>query len=174
MVLVELSGKDGLDPYFLPPMTQHPIAHPITCTPNPPNLCSFDTVELSGKDGLDPTAASLLGGKPEQMLFLARNHLALTHKHGVNKEDFKEGEEGRTDGSGIEYAPGQNHQTLMTAAKDLLALSMNRNNNNNNNDHSQSTNGGTSTVPHPLSSLPIAKNHVVLARKKKRPGRYSF
>ena len=115
---------------------------------------------LYGDDGLDPTAAALLGGKPEQMLFLARNHQSLTYKHGVTFEGFKEGEKGRTDGLGIVYKSGQEYQQLMTSAKALMALATTGH-------HDDSAGHGSI----PLSSLPLAKDHVVLARRKKRPGK---
>ena len=161
-------GKVTYAPYYTCPIT-HTLSHVLPHTlsyifhDTYANLflpsCHYFVCSLV-TDGLDPTAAALLGGKPDQMLFLARNHQALTHKHSVNTADL-----GRTDGVGLEYQPGKDHQQLMTSAKALMALSLTgHSNDHSNNDHSNSN------APIPLASMPLAKDHVVLARRKKRPG----
>ena len=44
-----------------------------------------------GEDGLDPMSAGLLGGKKEQLQFMARNHHALVYKYSVDQNFFSQG-----------------------------------------------------------------------------------
>lgn len=46
---------------------------------------------LYGEDGLDPVNTAVLGGKGNQMLFLARNNRALAHKYSLQENQLPRG-----------------------------------------------------------------------------------
>ena len=88
------------------------VRYDMTVRDGSSNIVQF----LYGEDGLDPTAAALLGGKANQMLFLARNNQTFAHTlslasstiHTDAKDD---------DGTGLDNHSGRKAKHTMEAAK---------------------------------------------------------
>ncbi len=66
---------------------------------------------LYGEDGLDPMSATLLGGKENQMLFLARNNQALTHKYSLHEDFFAQG---------LDADSARNYHDMISKAKEMV------------------------------------------------------
>jgi DNA-directed RNA polymerase I subunit RPA1 len=67
---------------------------------------------LYGEDGLDPMSAGLLGGKDNQMLFLARNNQALSHKFSLHEEFFAQG---------LEVDQARSYHEMVSKAKEMIS-----------------------------------------------------
>ncbi len=84
--LVDTAVKTSRSGYLQRCLVKHleelRVHYDMTVRDSGSNVVQF----LYGEDGLDPVHATLLGGKPNQLQFIARNHQALSQKYSVNAE----------------------------------------------------------------------------------------
>lgn len=84
--LVDTAVKTSRSGYLQRCLVKHleelRVHYDMTVRDSGSNIVQF----LYGEDGLDPVHATLLGGKPNQLQFIARNHQALSQKYVVNAE----------------------------------------------------------------------------------------
>jgi DNA-directed RNA polymerase I subunit RPA1 len=87
--LVDTAVKTSRSGYLQRCLVKHleelKVNYDMTVRDSAGNIVQF----LYGEDGIDATACSLLGGKSNQMLFLARNSQALVHKYSLHNGKFK-------------------------------------------------------------------------------------
>lgn len=111
--LVDTAVKTSRSGYLQRCLVKHleelTVAYDMTVRDSGGNVIQF----LYGEDGLDPVSAGLLGGKPNQMLFLARNNQAFTFKYSLFDDFFQQG---------LEYNPAVAHHRMMKRAKEAMAL----------------------------------------------------
>ena len=84
--LVDTAVKTSRSGYLQRCLVKHleelRVHYDMTVRDSGSNIVQF----LYGEDGLDPVHATLLGGKANQLQFIARNHQALSLKYSVNAE----------------------------------------------------------------------------------------
>lgn len=89
--LVDTAVKTSRSGYLQRCLVKHleelKVNYDMTVRDSASNIVQF----LYGEDGLDPVSSNLLGGKSNQILFIARNNQALVHKYSINSQFFTQG-----------------------------------------------------------------------------------
>jgi len=137
--LVDTAVKTSRSGYLQRCLVKHleelKVNYDMTVRDSASNVVQF----LYGEDGLDPVSSNLLGGKSNQILFMARNNQALVHKYSLNEQFFSH---------------GMDYETAMNAHRKLEKARQGLSNNNNSSSSSSS------------SSSSFNKGSVILARRK--------
>ncbi|RYH32418.1 hypothetical protein EON65_00540 [archaeon] len=109
--LVDTAVKTSRSGYLQRCLVKHleelTVAYDNTVRDSAGNVIQF----LYGEDGLDPVHAAMLGGKANQMLFLARNHKALSYKYSLHDDFFNQG---------LQYEPALQHHKVFSKARDAM------------------------------------------------------
>lgn len=113
--LVDTAVKTSRSGYLQRCLVKHleelKVNYDMTVRDSASNIVQF----LYGEDGLDPVSSNLLGGKSNQILFMARNNQALVHKYSLNDQFFSHG---------MDYETAMNtHRKLEKARKELSSSS---------------------------------------------------
>lgn len=144
--LVDTAVKTSRSGYLQRCLVKHleelKVNYDMTVRDSGNNVVQF----LYGEDGVDPTSAAYLGGKTNQMLFMARNAKAYAQKYEID-ECMKKG---------LETVSASDFHGRLKSIKSLLA-SMDVNDN--------QTVDANSVNEHKLHEL--KKNHFVQLRRKK-------
>eukprot|EP01039_Chlorochromonas_danica_P006231 gene6231-6870_t len=113
--LVDTAVKTSRSGYLQRCLMKHleelAVGYDFTVRDSGGNVIQF----LYGEDGLDPVAAGMLGGKANQMLFLARNNQALTFKYSLHDGYFDQG---------LSYHNAASHHEMIRRAKLSLPLTL--------------------------------------------------
>lgn len=110
--LVDTAVKTSRSGYLQRCLVKHleelKVNYDMTVRDSESNIVQF----LYGEDGLDPVSSNLLGGKSNQILFMARNNQALVHKYSLNEQFFSHG---------MDYDTAMNSHRKLDKARQVLA-----------------------------------------------------
>ena len=114
--LVDTAVKTSRSGYLQRCLVKHleelRVHYDMTVRDSGSNIVQF----LYGEDGLDPMSAALLGGKANQMLFIARNNQALVYKYSITR-DFFSSDYGEL---AFEMKSAQEHNKRLEKARSLV------------------------------------------------------
>lgn len=109
--LVDTAVKTSRSGYLQRCLVKHleelKVNYDMTVRDSGNNIVQF----LYGEDGLDPVHSAVLGGKPNQMVFLARNNQALVHKFGIHENYFS---------NGLEVEPAKAYHDMVARAAQTM------------------------------------------------------
>lgn len=114
--LVDTAVKTSRSGYLQRCLVKHleelRVHYDMTVRDSGSNVVQF----LYGEDGLDPMSAAILGGKENQMLFIARNNQALVYKYSITR-DFFSSDHGEL---AFEMKSAQEHHKRLEKARTLM------------------------------------------------------
>lgn len=146
--LVDTAVKTSRSGYLQRCLVKHleelKVHYDMTVRDSGGNVVQF----LYGEDGLDPVNTALLGGKANQMLFMARNNQALVYKYSLTEDYFNE--------TGLDMTSAVDHHARVRKARSLISDSK-----------AAATAAGQEFVESTGISK-LKKGSVVLARRKQR------